>query len=255
MRAWKYIVALCVVVAAGVSAADVWVDKPFTQWTDKDIEKLTTDSPWAGKASMTHEREGANLGPVPNWKLVISVRSALPIKQALLRKALASGAAPSPEQESDLSKTDARYILAISNIPRTYLPQLTKSAQMAQLRPKGKPAIAATDASVFLFDKNGKVVTEPPRGAKPQASTGVQIVPVAQRGGGGGGFGGGGFGGGFGGQEDRSGITATLILEFPRTAAIAESDGEVELWTVIGGYAVKKTFKLKDMVFKGALEF
>jgi hypothetical protein len=237
--------------SVAVSAANVWDEKPFTQWTDKDVQKVTTDSPWAGKASLTHEREGANLGPVPDWKLVISVRSALPIKQALLRKQLGPGAAPSPEQESDLSKADARYVLAISNIPRTYLQQLTKSAQMAQLRPKGKPAISATDASVYLFDKNGRVITEPPPGAKPQASTAVQLVPVAQRGGG---FGGGGFGGGFGsGQQDNSGITATLILEFPRTAALTAHDGEVELWTVIGGYGVKRTFKLKDMVFKGVL--
>jgi hypothetical protein len=248
--------AVWAVLAVAVSAAEVWEQKPFTQWSDKDVEKLTTDSPWAGKASLTHEREGANLGPVPNWKLVISVRSALPIKQALLRKELGSGAAPSAEQESELSKADARYVLAISNIPRTYQRQLVKSAQAAQLRPKGKPAISATDASVFLFDKEGKAVApEPPAGAKPQASAAVQIVPVSQRGGGGGGFGGGGFGAGFGGQEDRSGITATLILEFPRTAALTASDGEVELWTVIGGYAVKRTFKLKDMVFKGALAF
>ena len=254
MRALKPILAMSLAMALAVSAANVWEEKPFTQWTDKDVEKVTTESPWAGKASMTHEREGANLGPVPNWKLVISVRSALPIKQALLRKELASGAAPSPEQESELAKADARYVLAISNIPRTYQRQLTKSAQMAQLRPKGKPAISATDASVFLFDKEGKLVPPtPPPGAKPQASAGVQIVPVAQRGGGGG-FGGGGFGGGFG-QEDNSGITATLILEFPRTAAITENDGEVELWTVIGGYAVKRTFKLKDMVFQRALAF
>ena len=254
MRALKPILAMSLAISVAVSAANVWEEKPFTQWTDKDVEKVTTDSPWAGKASLTHEREGANLGPVPDWKLVISVRSALPIKQALLRKELGPGAAPSPEQESDLSKADAGYVLAISRIPRTYLLQLTKAAQMAQLRPKGKPAISATDASVFLFDKNGKAVTEPPPGTKPQASTGVQIVPVAQRGGGGGGFGGGGFGGGFG-QEDKSGITATLILEFPRTAALTTNDGEVELWTVIGGYGVKRTFKLKDMVFKGVLAF
>jgi hypothetical protein len=146
-------------------------------------------------------------------------------------------------------------VLAISNIPRAMQRQLPKSAQMAQLRPKGKPAISATDASVFLFDKEGKIVPPtPPPAAKPQASAGVQIVPVAQRGGGRG-FGGGDFGSGFGGQEDNSGITATLIVEFPRTAALTANDGEVELWTVIGSYAVKKTFKLKDMVFGGALAF
>jgi hypothetical protein len=246
---------IALVAAVTVSAADVWVEKPFTQWSEKDVEKVTTDSPWAGEASMTHERAGANLGPVPNWKLVISVRSALPIKQALLRQELGTGAAPSPEQESQLATTNPRYVLAISNIPRTYQRQLTKSAQMAQLRPKGKPPIAATDASVFLFDKQGKPFpTTPLPAAKPQASAGVQIGPVAQRGGGRG-FGGGGSDGGFGGQEDNSGITATLILEFPRTVALTVNDGEVELWTVIGGYAVRRTFKLKDMVFKGALAF
>ena len=254
MRSMKYLAATWAVMAIAVSAADVWEEKPFTQWSDKDIEKVTTESPWAGRASMTHEREGANLGPVPNWKLVITVRSALPVKQALLRKELGPGVAPSAEQESGLSKQDERYVLAISNIPRSMQRQLTKSAQVAQLRPKGKPAISATDASVFLFDKEGKIVPPtPPPAAKPQASAGVQIVPVAQRGRGGG-FGGGGFDGGFG-QEDNSGITATLILEFPRTAALTANDGEVELWTVIGGYAVRRTFKLKDMVFKGALAF
>jgi hypothetical protein len=76
---------------------------------------------------------------------------------------------------------------------------------------------------------------------------------VAQRGGGGGG-GFGGFGAGGPGQ-DNSGITATLIVEFPKTTPITVDDGEVELSTVIGNYAVKRNFKLKDMLFKGALAF
>ena len=67
MRALKPILAMSLAMAVAASAANVWEEKPFTQWTDKDVEKVTTESPWAGKASMTHEREGANLGPVPNW--------------------------------------------------------------------------------------------------------------------------------------------------------------------------------------------
>jgi hypothetical protein len=80
-------------------------------------------------------------------------------------------------------------------------------------------------------------------------------VTVAQRGGGGGGFGGGGCGGGGfgGGGEDKSGITATLILEFPKTTLITLDDQDVELSTVIGTYAVKKRFKLKDMMYNGEL--
>ena len=34
-------------------AADVWVAKPFTDWTDKDIQKIMTDSPWAKHVTVT----------------------------------------------------------------------------------------------------------------------------------------------------------------------------------------------------------
>jgi len=241
--------------AAVASAAAVWDAKPFTQWSDKDVEKLLTDSPWAGKASITHNREGANLGPVPEWKLIVSVQSALPVKEALVRRSLGAGVTPSPELETQMNAVSTKYVVAISNIPRMYERQLVKSAQAATLHPKGKSPLAATDASVILLDKDGKrVESEAPR---PQASSRVQIVTVAQRGGGGGGFGGGGFGGGGfgGGGEDKSGITATLILEFPKTTLITLDDQAVELSTVIGTYAVKKTFKLKDMMFMEALAF
>ena len=33
------------------------------EWSDKDMEKLLTDSPWAGKATMTHERRGRESRP------------------------------------------------------------------------------------------------------------------------------------------------------------------------------------------------
>lgn len=231
--------------AVATLAAAVW-DKPYTEWSEKDVEKVLTDSPWAGKASLTHARDGANLGPVPDWKLIVSAQSALPVRQAMLRKALGPSAVP-PDAHGALETQPARYVLAISGIPRAMQRQLAKSAQAAVLKPKGKPGIPATDASVILVDKDGKPV---PAQTAPQAGAGgVQIVPVAQRGGG---FGGGGFGGG---AQDNSGITAMLILEFPKTVAITTADPEVELSTVIGGYNVKRTFKTKDMVFGGALAF
>ena len=31
----------------GLLAAEVWEAKPFLQWTDKEAEKVMTDSPWA----------------------------------------------------------------------------------------------------------------------------------------------------------------------------------------------------------------
>jgi hypothetical protein len=252
------------VMAVALSAAAFWEEKPFTQWSEKDAEKILTDSPWAGKASITHEKAGADLGPVPDWKLIVSVRSATPVRQAMARQQLLAGAEASPDLESNLATPHPRYAFAIAKIPQFYRTQLAKSAQVATLKLKGK-SVNATEASVMLLDKDGNVVQPPAPGpggpgrGRQQASTGVQIVPVAQRGGGGGGFGGGGFGGGgFGGGgfgEDKSGITATLFLEFPKGDPITLADGEVELSTVIGTYQVKKTFKLKEMVFKGMLAF
>ncbi len=41
--------------AAGIAlwAADVWVAKPYTDWTEKDLAKIMTDSPFAKKVSVS----------------------------------------------------------------------------------------------------------------------------------------------------------------------------------------------------------
>jgi hypothetical protein len=253
MRNVKALLIVWSFAAAVASAAEIW-DKPFMEWSEKEIEKVLTDSPWAGKATLTHEKEGANLGPI-DLTLMVNVRSATPVRMALVRRQLAAGLEASPDLEKNLSMPHNRYAFAIEKIPQIYQQQLTKSAQIAVLRLKGKP-VNAVNAAVQLLDKEGKPYTPPARGPRPSASTGagVEILPVSQRGGGG--FGGGGFGGGFGGGVgNNSGITATLVLEFPKSEEVTSSDGAVEISTIIGTYKVRKEFKLKDMTYKGALSF
>ena len=250
MKTFKVLLIIWSLIAAVASAAAVWETKPYTEWSDKDVEKLLTESPWAGKATITHEREGANLGPI-DLKLIVSVRSAEPIRRAVARQQLAAGVPASPDLEANLAAPYPRYAFAISKIPQFYRMQLTKSAQGSMLRIKGQDLMAVNGA-VQLLDKDGKEVPPPPaRGPepRPQASAGVPIVPVAQRGGG---FGGGGFGGG-GFKDD--GTTATMVLEYPKVEGVSASDGDVELSMVIAGYKVKKVFKLKEMMYKGALAF
>jgi hypothetical protein len=41
------------VAGIGLWAADVWVSKPYTEWTEKDLAKIMTDSPWAKKVSVS----------------------------------------------------------------------------------------------------------------------------------------------------------------------------------------------------------
>lgn len=234
------------VTCAVLSAAEAWETKPFAQWTDKELEKVLNDSPWAGRASVTHAREGAGLGSVPDWKLIIAVRSALPLKQALIRGMIGAGGTPSADHQTILATEDPFYLVSIGGIPRSYVPQLQAVADAAMLKPKGKPAIMATQAQAMMFDKNGKPVSN-----SASMTAQAQVVRVAQRGGGGGGFGGGGFGGGA--AADNSGITVTLVLGFPKATPIIAQDQEFEFATVLGAYNVKRTFKLKDMLFMGAL--
>jgi hypothetical protein len=224
------------------AAAGVWDTKPFASWSDKEAEKVMSDSPWAGKATITHAREGANLGPVPDWKIVVSVRSALPIKQALVRSEMGAGGTPTPQHESVLAAVEPVYLIAISGIPRQFGPALEDIANGALLRRKGKDPLRPVQGGALMIGKDGKPVSR----LSPPAVSGVQIVSVAQRGGGGGGR----FGGA---QADTSGITATLVLGFAKDDAITAQDQEFEITATIGAYNVKKTFKLKEMVFMGAL--
>jgi len=233
-------------VCAALGAAGVWDTKPYAEWTDKDVDKVMTDSPWAGKGSLTHAREGANLGSVPDWELVVAVRSALPFKQAIVRRQIGLKGTPTPEHEGLLAATEEFYVVSLGGIPRALAPQLQKVADAAELRRRGKEPLKATQGSMMMFDKNGLQISR-------ATFDEPQILRVAQRGGGGGGARGGGFGAGAGGGQDNSGITATLVLGFPKTTPITAADNEFEFGTTIGNYHVKRTFKLKDMVFKGQL--
>ena len=63
MKKLKFLLltALMFVAALALWAADVWV-KPYTDWNDKDIQKIMTDSPWAKKVSVACEGMGGGGG-------------------------------------------------------------------------------------------------------------------------------------------------------------------------------------------------
>jgi hypothetical protein len=75
------------VIAAGSAQKDEWQSKPYQQWTKKDVQQVLGDSPWA----QTQVRSGpmVTLGndvrPSPDKVYTLRLRSALPVRQALLR--------------------------------------------------------------------------------------------------------------------------------------------------------------------------
>ena len=42
-----------VAAAATLCAADFWVAKPYTDWSEKETGKMITDSPWAKRVSIS----------------------------------------------------------------------------------------------------------------------------------------------------------------------------------------------------------
>jgi hypothetical protein len=57
--------AVCLMLALGVTAllaADFWKTKKFTEWTDKDVQKMLNDSPWAHKDSLPMQGGGGMPG-------------------------------------------------------------------------------------------------------------------------------------------------------------------------------------------------
>ena len=75
-------------------AAEFWVSKPWSKWSDDEVERMRTDSPWAKTTTLRTGNtggRGASANTVdesaiePRITYAVSIRSALPIRQANAR--------------------------------------------------------------------------------------------------------------------------------------------------------------------------
>jgi hypothetical protein len=238
-------VAMAVTYAAGA----VWESKPFTEWTDKEVQQVLTESPWAGKGSLTNVSSGGRFMPVPDWKVIVVWQSALPVKQAIMRQAVGS-AAITAEQQKALDTAEQAYIIRIVGLPGMYanMATATQIGNSAALLRDGKPPIKANQGGAQLLDKDGRVVDTPAgRGGAP-AGAAPAAAGAARRSGGGGGA-------GFGGAGANDGTTALLVFGFPKTDPITSADKEIEFSATVGPYYLKRKFKVRDMVLKGEPAF
>ncbi|MDT5155664.1 MAG: hypothetical protein QOC99_2055 [Acidobacteriota bacterium] len=69
--------------ASALAQSEDWQTKPYQQWTMKDVQKVLSDSPWAKTIARTGPQfNGENM---PDKIYTLRLRSALPIRQGLLR--------------------------------------------------------------------------------------------------------------------------------------------------------------------------
>jgi hypothetical protein len=223
-----FLFALC------LGAADFW-SKPSSEWSDKDLLKMITNSPWAhgfslgfpggggadsGAPSPMSERGGggrggggaggapggaapAPAGPAPT--IYARFQSALPVREAFVRLKYHAEAATSPEAKQVLERSEPDYVIVVSGPLRAMLKG--DSEQLKQ--PIMENSFLSTKGKAF----------------KP---TDIQIA-LAQS-------------------------SNDMVFHFPRTNPFTLDDKEVEFSAKLGDVTVKYKFKLKDMVYNGKLE-
>src|SRR5712692_2325604 len=78
----------------GIASGQIWEKKPYQQWSQSEVEKLLSDSPWA-RQHIQRFHLGGNSGnssnearraPDQDFTITARLRSALPIRQALVRQ-------------------------------------------------------------------------------------------------------------------------------------------------------------------------
>ena len=134
------------VAVVSITAAGFWETKPFASWSDKEVQEVMNDSPWsrsvnvvmnsvrAGRSGGGAESDGARGGggrgggfPVapPQMKLLISWRSALPMKLAAVRIQIGEGAAVTSEGQQVLDHVETQYIVTLSGVSMRFARSLS----------------------------------------------------------------------------------------------------------------------------------
>src|SRR5918998_2748804 len=72
---------------AAFAQKDDWQSKPYQQWTKGEVQKVLGDSPWARTVTQSGPvvSVGGNAAGTSDKVYVLQLRSALPLRHALLR--------------------------------------------------------------------------------------------------------------------------------------------------------------------------
>jgi hypothetical protein len=244
MKRVVFLSAAGLLIAASALAEDFWVKKQYMQWTDEEVRKLMTNSPWAkditvsaplaaiggrgrgaldastptdveqtGGGGGRGRRRGGGAGDFADGgseggtqallTLNVSWRSALPLRQALVRSRLGADAASIPSEAEELIRKDQdEYVVVVTGVPTALGRSINpETVEQTTMRAGKKDPVAAKSIDVQ--------------------------------------------------QRSRS---VDLIIAFPKAPAITPEDKEVEFVLKLGSIQAKKKFNLKEMVYNGKLE-
>jgi hypothetical protein len=246
----KKIVPLLLTLALCLWAADAWQSKPFTDWSDKDVQRLLNSSPWAKEVSIAlgggggggsskggGKRGGGGGGggdigggdsPSGSSGGGSSRASVQEVGGGTL------GSVPSltlivrwqtalPIREA-IAKQKYGSEAGVSPDSKKLLEEQQKYYAIVVSGLPGRMLHASDDMKSNLL----KVTTLSVKGKDPVVAADLQTAGNEQN--------------------------AVVLFVFPKTSPFDAEDKEVEFSSKFGPIIVKQKFKLKEMVFNGKLE-
>ncbi|MBI4266228.1 MAG: hypothetical protein HY657_17780 [Acidobacteria bacterium] len=151
-----------IVLASGaLAAAEFWDDKAFTAWSDKEVMQILSDSPWSRPVAVSLAPAGGDArgrrgggrggggrggrGAAPQLQLTVTWRTALPMKQALVRSQIGLNGAVPPEAEEMLARTEDAYAVTITGLPEAFAAAFDGAKAVTFLLREGKPPVPAEE--------------------------------------------------------------------------------------------------------------
>jgi hypothetical protein len=227
-------------------AADFWQTKPYTDWSDKEIEKIKTNSPWSKQVPLPTSGGG---GPDTGRGKRGGSGSGGDLDSTLGSGTGAGGRGSNPSEVGGGAIPGAGAGLTLTVSWRTALPvreavakekfgaEAATSADAKKIIEEeqkfyailvsGLPgrALHANDATKEALLKNTSLIV---KGKDPIQASDVQT----------------------GGNEQRP----VVLFIFPRTNPLTVDDKDVEFSSKLGAVVVKQKFHLKEMMFNGKLD-
>ncbi len=231
-------VAACLMAGVTLTAGDFWEEKDFTAWSDQEVRKLLTDSPWSRTVTLVNtefslaSRVGGLSGGV--------------VGQGVGSRGGFGGAGGGVGGDGAGNLGGGSFLDSPErvNVVVRWASALPVRQAMRRRQPPGQPIaavplslddepfyrVAVTALPPDIADRTGDL-------AGATVLTRRQGEPIHPAG-----------------VDFRyEGDLVVVEFRFPRTAAITLADQEIEFVTRVGGTTVKKKFRLKDMVFHGRL--
>jgi hypothetical protein len=256
----KKLTVLLLLTALSVWAADFWIAKPYTDWNEKDVQKMITDSPWAHRVSVEISfglgggrggpggPGGSIGGPGTGGRGGTEATSGIAETSGTGgggggKGGRGGGGTPGgADQEAPVVQTAQVLLFWQSALPvkqallkAKYGSEVSTSAdakalisreeQFYVLGVRGLPPTGpGVDLKSIMMQQSSLSV----KGKEPVRPADVQIARGAQ------------------------GVEAYLL--FPKTAPFTMDDKEVEFSSKIPRMNIKYKFRLKDMLFNNKLE-